>query len=66
MHIDRSLILITALEPEHVFPQHFGTYLEAPDNLFWTRGYPDELAAQLPDHLRPRFHRLSLGERYTL
>jgi L-ascorbate metabolism protein UlaG (beta-lactamase superfamily) len=65
-HIDRSLILITALEPEHVFPQHFGTYLEAPDNLFWTRGHPDELAAQLPDHLRPRFHRLALGERYTL
>lgn len=66
MHIDRSLILVNRLEPAHIFPQHFGTYRENPDNRFWTKGYPDELADQLSGPLRQRFHRLHLGERFAI
>jgi L-ascorbate metabolism protein UlaG (beta-lactamase superfamily) len=66
MYLDRSLLLINRLEPAHIFPQHFGTYREHPDNLFWTRGYPDELATRLSATLRERFHRLRLGERFEL
>jgi len=65
-HIDRSLILINRLEPEHIFPQHFGTYRETADNRFWTKGYPDELAERLSATLRRRFHRLELGERFDI
>lgn len=66
MYLDRAQLLINRLEPAHIFPQHFGTYRENPDNLFWTRGYPDELAARLSTTLRERFHRLSIGERFDL
>jgi L-ascorbate 6-phosphate lactonase len=66
MHVDRSLILVNRLEPELIFPQHFGTYRENPDNRFWTRGYPDELAERLSGTLRRRFHRLRQGERFVI
>lgn len=66
MYVDRSLILINRLEPEHIFPQHFGTYQEDPDNRFWTKGYPDELAERLSGTLRRRFHRLTVGERFVV
>src|SRR3989442_1598657 len=56
MYIDRSLILINRLEPAYIFPQHYGTYREQPDNIFWTRGYPDELEERLSSSLRKRFH----------
>ena len=65
-YIDRSVILINHLEPEYVFPQHFGTYREAEDNLFWTRGYPDELKSALPPKLRPRFHKLHQGQVFEI
>lgn len=66
MHVDRSLILINRLEPSHIFPQHFGTYTETPDNTFWTRGYPDELEQQLSTTLKPRFHKLHQGQQFTI
>ncbi|NLF31634.1 MAG: MBL fold metallo-hydrolase [Planctomycetes bacterium] len=65
-HIDRSCILIDALQPRHIFPQHYGTYTESDTNLFWTRGYPDELAAALPAALRDRYHKLVMGEVFVL
>jgi L-ascorbate metabolism protein UlaG (beta-lactamase superfamily) len=66
MHIDRSTILINRLEPAHIFPQHFSTYREAPENLFWTRGYPDELHDRLSTQLQQRYHKLKQGERFVI
>jgi L-ascorbate 6-phosphate lactonase len=66
MHVDRSLILINRLEPSHIFPQHFGTYTETADNMFWTRGYPDELERRLSSTLRQRFHKLPQGHKFTI
>ena len=61
MYIDRSAILINAIEPDHIFPQHFGTYVQRDDNLFWTKGYPDELEAILPKPMQARYHKLEQG-----
>lgn len=51
MYTDRSTTLINHLQPRYIFPQHFGTYREVEDELFWRRGYPDELKL----HLSPSF-----------
>ncbi len=66
MYIDRSMILINRLEPAYIFPQHFSTYREADDNLFWTRGYPDELKARLSAELQKRYHKLKQGEMFLI
>ena len=66
MHVARSAILINALEPAHVFPQHFGTYVETDANRYWTKGYPDELKAVLPRPMQERFHKLAQGEVYVI
>jgi L-ascorbate metabolism protein UlaG (beta-lactamase superfamily) len=66
MYLDRSTILIDQLEPAYIFPQHFDTYREAPDNLFWTRGYPDELKLRLSRTLQERYHKLAQGERFEI
>ncbi len=66
MHVDRSSILINRIAPRHIFPQHFDTYQEAPDNLFWTRGYPDELRSRLPRSLQKRYHKLRQGQRFLI
>lgn len=65
-YVDRSTILINALEPAYIFPQHFGTYAEAEDNLYWTKGYPDELKAALPKPMRERYHKLVQGEVFVV
>lgn len=66
MYIDRSLILINRLEPAYIFPQHFGTFRETDANLFWTRGYPDELKLRLSAELQRRYHKLRQGEMFVL
>jgi L-ascorbate 6-phosphate lactonase len=66
MYIDRSMILINRLEPAHIFPQHFGTYLETPENQFWTKGYPDELSLRLSADLKKRYHKFRQGEMYVI
>ena len=66
MYIDRSMILINRLEPAYIFPQHFGTYREADDNVFWTRGYPDELKLRLSTDLQKRYHKLKQGEMFLI
>ncbi len=66
MHIDAAATLIRALEPAYIFPQHFGTYRQDEGNRYWTQGFPDELKAELPEHLQERFHKLQQGEIYTL
>jgi L-ascorbate metabolism protein UlaG (beta-lactamase superfamily) len=65
-HIDRSAVLINALEPEYIFPQHFGTYVQTDANRFWTVGYPDELKARLPRLMQDRFHKLEQGQVYVV
>jgi hypothetical protein len=62
MHIHQSRILVSALEPEHIFPQHFGTYEQTEENRYWTAGFPDELRESLPARLRKRYHKLEQGE----
>ena len=66
MYIDRSAVLINALEPAFIFPQHFDTYTEFDDNRFWTKGYPDELKAALSTSLQARFHKLKQGEVFVI
>jgi L-ascorbate metabolism protein UlaG (beta-lactamase superfamily) len=61
MHVQRSADFIGALEPAHVFPQHFGTYRVEPDNAFWTVGHPEQLYEVLPPELRARYHQLPMG-----
>jgi len=62
MYIDRSAILIRKLKPDYIFPQHFGTYRETTENQYWTKGYPGELKAALPEDLQKRFFILDQGE----
>ena len=66
MPVDRAAILIDRLAPAYIFPQHFGTYVEEPENVFWTRGYPDELASVLSPSLRERYHKLEQGEVFVI
>jgi L-ascorbate 6-phosphate lactonase len=66
MYIDRAAILIHHLEPRRIFAQHFGTYSETEDNLFWTRGYPDELKSALMPRLRDRFCKPVMGQLYVI
>lgn len=66
MAIKPAATLIGAPAPQHIFPQHFGTYRQTEDNRFWTEGFPDELAAALPETLRDRYHKLRLGEVFRL
>jgi L-ascorbate 6-phosphate lactonase len=66
MYTDRSMILINRLQPAYIFPQHFGTYQEAEDNSFWTRGYPDELKLRLSGELQKRYHKLVIGGMFTI
>lgn len=63
MYLDRSAILINALQPDLVIPQHFGTYRQDDENAFWTKGYPDELRLALSADLQKRFRKLAQGER---
>jgi L-ascorbate metabolism protein UlaG (beta-lactamase superfamily) len=60
-HIEASKRLIEAIQPQHIFPQHFGTYKPTAQNGYWTVGYPDELKAVLSDDLQARFHKLDQG-----
>ena len=66
MYIDRSMILINRLEPDYIFPQHFGTYRQTEENAFWTRGYPDELKQRLSRELQERYHKLRQGELFVI
>jgi len=66
MPVDRATILINALQPNLIFPQHYGTYTESENNLFWTRGYPDQLADALAKPMQQRYRKLSQGEVFTI
>jgi len=60
------MILINRLEPSYIFPQHFQTYREDPENQFWTKGYPDELYLRLSRDLQQRYHKLKQGQMFVI
>jgi len=65
-YIQPSIDLIQAIHPNHIFCQHFNTYRTNPDNAFWTRGYPQELKAGLPEEVQSRLTIPKQGEIYLL
>jgi len=66
MFVDRSMILINRLQPQFIFPQHFGTYRVTEENAFWTRGYPDELKLRLSKDFQARYHKLAQGQKFQI
>jgi L-ascorbate 6-phosphate lactonase len=62
MYIDPSVILINALDPEYIFPQHHGTITVAETNYWWTKGYPREVFMRLSQPLKERYHILKPGD----
>ena len=65
-HLDGSESMIRAMNPDHIFPQHFGTYQVTDQNAYWTHGYPDELRERLPAELQSRFHKMEIGEVFRI
>lgn len=62
MYIDNSVILINALEPEYIFPQHHSTVALNESNRFWAKGYPDEVKIRLSKPLKERYFILKPGD----
>jgi L-ascorbate 6-phosphate lactonase len=63
MYIDPSVILINALDPDYIFPQHHSTVAVTEENRFWAKGYPDEVKIRLSQSLKERYHILKPGEK---
>jgi L-ascorbate metabolism protein UlaG (beta-lactamase superfamily) len=66
MQIDRSVILINELQPDYILPQHRNTYIETPQNRYWTHGYPGEVFTLLSKPLQERYKVMQPGERLTI
>jgi L-ascorbate metabolism protein UlaG (beta-lactamase superfamily) len=60
-YIERSVILINALEPKYILPQHRDTFKVTPENRFWTNAYPYEVKLRLSKPLQERYHILEMG-----
>ncbi|MFC2124902.1 MBL fold metallo-hydrolase [Bacteroidota bacterium] len=65
-YIDQSVILINALTPEYILPQHRDTFTVTPENRFWTNGYPWEVKIRLSKELQKRYNILSIGEKIEI
>ena len=65
-YIKRSVILINALEPEYIFPQHRDTFTVTPENRFWTNAYPYEVRLRLSKQLQERYHILEMGKKMEI
>lgn len=66
MYIDRSIILINALKPDYIFPQHHSTVRVEEGNRFWARGYPDEVKIWLSTELKERYHIVQPGDKILI
>jgi len=66
MYIDPSVILINALDPDYVFPQHHSTIAVTGENRFWAKGYPDEVKLRLSQSLKDRYHIVKPGEKMEI
>jgi len=62
MYIDPSVILINALNPDYIFPQHHSTIAITDENRFWAKGYPDEVKIRLSRSMKERYHILRPGD----
>jgi len=62
MYIDNSVILINALDPAYIFPQHHSTVALNDSNRFWAKGYPDEVKIRLSKQLKERYFILKTGD----
>lgn len=60
-YIDASVILINTLNPDYIFPQHFGTVKVTETNRFWAKGYPDEVKIRLSKTMQEKYHILGQG-----
>jgi len=65
-YIERSVILINALEPAYIFPQHRDTFTVTPENRFWTNAYPYEVKLRLSKSLQERYHILEMGKKMPI
>ncbi len=65
-HVDRSAIMINALEPNYIFPQHFDTYPVTEEDIRFTKGYVDELKKTLSRQMQQRYHKLKQGEIFVI
>lgn len=61
MQVSRSVILIQALEPDVILPQHRNTYPVTDRNRFWTKAYPHEVKQQLARALQDRYRIVPMG-----
>lgn len=65
-YIEKSVLLINALEPDYIFPQHRDTFKVTPENRFWTNAYPYEVKLRLSKPLQERYHILGMGEKMII
>ena len=66
MYIDPSVILINALDPDYIFPQHHSTVKSNDSNRFWTKGYPDEVKIRLSKSLKEKYFILKPGDKMEI
>lgn len=66
MYIDPSVILINALDPDYILPQHHSTIAVNESNRFWAKGYPDEVKIRLSQSLKDRYHILKPGDKMEI
>jgi L-ascorbate metabolism protein UlaG (beta-lactamase superfamily) len=66
MYIDRSVILINALDPDYIFPQHHSTVIVNDNTRFWAKGYQDEVKNRLTKSQKERYYVLDQGEKIII
>ena len=65
-YIEPSVILINALDPDYILPQHHSTVTVTESNRFWAKGYPDEVKIRLSRELQSRYHILKPGDKFLI
>ena len=66
MYIDRSVILINALNPDYIFPQHHSTVIVNESTRFWAKGYQDEVKIRLSQEMKNKYHIPKQGEKFLI
>jgi len=61
-YIDRSVIMINALNPDFIFPQHHSTINYKEEDRFWAKGYPDEVKIRLSKEMKDKYYLLKAGD----
>ena len=66
MHVEGCRSLIEAINPDHIFAQHFGTYPVTDANSYWTTGYEEPLRLALSSKHRSRYIIPEPGKSYAI